>query len=613
MKFKEVIYSLLTENQEGIYKKYFSDVERRTFIRIADADPKTKIIDGKIIKLGSYYPFLINMYRNGNLKLEDLPKATEYFELVYKYQIKIGQMKITSIPQLYEIVKDKIVKTQTTLASLIKALDPNEYEVKHNGDSWFVIVPKSEKAASYLGVNTEWCTAWGEYSLNPQHKDKSNRFDTYSSPQNPLYIIVNKENENDKYQLHFSTDQLKNPADNEITNRPQFFNDRLEVKKIFFPSLYISNPELDNVKSELSKAKKFLSQSDLLILREIIYKEYGGVNPFIDALNGEDEDDIVAFISDDIVKCSVSDGKLEFEVKSLPPSLDGYDDALRTLRNWEYNAYNDVLDSEYYNYKSDASEILSAYLSNYYEDNRAKLIDLFGFYCANYDSFIEFAENSGLYDNEKVRDKYLDDFASETSSSLESAVREEIKNYEEKLELETHWGTFKIIKAPIEKIIEFVNEKEIYSIESFEMFIRDYMDYHDLPDTDYVEYPEYDYGYPTQAIMNEAFDDYFDDRHEEFYDNEETGCKETREKLIKIFEKYFSDSGVYENEFVKIELKQPWFKNFKCEDGVDIKLYNKKTNKTEEGYVQVDNLVNHMQIEPLFERLSFKSILKNIN
>jgi hypothetical protein len=112
--------------------------------------------------------------------------------------------------------------------------------------------------------------------------------------------------------------------------------------------------------------------------------------------------------------------------------------------------------------------------------------------------------------------------------------------------------------------------------------------------------------------MNNAFDDYFDDKHEEFFDNEETGCKETREKLIKIFEKYFSDSGVYENEFVRIELKQPWFQNFTCENGINIKLYNKKTNKTEEGSVLVDNLVNHMQIEPLFERLSFKSILKDI-
>ncbi len=612
MKFKEIIYNLLTEDQEGVYKKHFSDVERRTFIRIASADPKTNIVDDKIIRLGSYYPFLINMYRNGNLKFEDLPKATEYLELVYKYQMKIGQMKINSIPDLYELVKDKIAKTKTTLAALIEALDPKEYEVKHNGDSWFVIVPKSEKASSYLGVNTEWCTAWGSYSLNPDHKDRSNRFSSYS-PQGPLFIIVNKENESDKYQLHFPSNQLKNPADNEVTNRANFFNERLEIKKLFFPSLYLSEPELENVKSELAKGKKFLSNSDLSILREIVYKEYGGVNPFVDALNKEDEEVLINFISDENVECSVDKGYLEFEVKALPSSVDGYDDSLRTLRSWEYEAYNNVSDSEYDSYRHDAKDILSGYLSTYYENNKPKLIELFGFYCRTYESFMEFADNTGLYQNEKVKDEYLDEFTTGTGAALENAVKAIIKQYEDILELETNWSSGKTLRAPIEKLIEFISEKEIYSIESFETFITDYMEYYDLPDSDYVEYPEYDYEYPSQEIMDNAFDAYFENKHEEFFDNEEPGCKETREKLIKIFEKYFSDSGVYENEFIKIELKQPWFKNFTCENGVDVKLHNKKTNKTEEGYVQVDNLVNHMQIEPLFERLSFKSILKNIN
>jgi hypothetical protein len=611
MKFREVIYGLLTEDQEGVYKKHFSDVERKTFIRIADADPKTKIIDNKIIRLGSYYPFLINMYRNGNLKFEDLPKATEYLELVYKYQMKIGQMKINSIPDLYDIVKDKIAKTKTTLASLIEALDPKEYEIKHNGDSWFVVVPKSEKASSYLGVNTEWCTAWGDYSLNPEHKDRSCRFSSYS-PQGPLYIIVNKENENDKYQLHFPSNQLKNPADNEVSNRPKFFNERLEVKKLFFPSLYISNPDLSDVKSELAKGKKFLDQSDLTIYRESVYREYGGTNPFVTALNNEDEDELATFLTDESANYSISGGNLEIEVKSLPSSVEGYDDSLRTLRSWHNDAYNSVSESEYDSYRYEAQNILSGYLSDYYEKNKAKLIDLFGFYCRTYEKFLEFAENTGIYKNENIRDEYIDKFTEGTAPSLETAIDTIIKEYEGVLELETYWGSDKVIKAPVEKLIEFISEKEIYSIDSLEDFIRDYMDYYDLPDSDYVEYPEYDYEYPSQEVMDNAFDDYFDKKHEEFFDDEETGCKEVRDRLIKIFEKYFTDQGVFENEFVRIELKQPWFQNFTCENGVNIKLYNKKTNKTEEGSVQVDNLVNHMQIEPLFERLSFKSILKDI-
>jgi len=70
MKFKEILYSLLTEDQEGVYKKYFSDIDRTTFIRIASADPKTKIANDKIERLGSYYRFLIDMHRKAPLKMK---------------------------------------------------------------------------------------------------------------------------------------------------------------------------------------------------------------------------------------------------------------------------------------------------------------------------------------------------------------------------------------------------------------------------------------------------------------------------------------------------------------------------------------------------------------
>lgn len=68
MKFRNILYTLLTEDQEGFYKKYFSDIKRDTFIRIVSADPKTIIENDKILRLGSYYKFLIDMYKNGNLK-----------------------------------------------------------------------------------------------------------------------------------------------------------------------------------------------------------------------------------------------------------------------------------------------------------------------------------------------------------------------------------------------------------------------------------------------------------------------------------------------------------------------------------------------------------------
>ncbi len=610
MKFKDILYGILTEDQEGVYKKYFSDIKRDHFIRIVSADPKTVIKDDKILRLGSYYSFLIAMYKNNNLKFEDLPKAKEYLELIYKYNIKIGQMKIQTISDLYEIVKDKIAKTNANLSEVISALDKSEYSVKTNDDDWFIVVPLTEKAAAYLGVNTEWCTTWGNYCLNPKYKDRTNHFKTYS-PQGPLYIIVNKKNESEKYQLHFPSNQLKDAADIEVKSRPDFFNNKQEVKKYFFPSLFASETNIENIKSELTKAKKFLDESDLAFYREKLYAEYGNTNPFVAALNNENEEDLIKFISDENITYSIYRGNLEFEYKNVTASLDGYDSALSTLRSWEYNAYNDVSDSEYYSYRDSSQDILEGYLTTYYEKNKTKLIELFGFYCRDYDNFINFSQESGLFKDENVKDKYLEEFTSGSGAALENAASATIKEYEAILDIRQGWST-KTATMPLEKVIDYVADKELYSIESFETFIDGYIEHHDLPDGDYVDYPEYDYVYPSQDFMEEVFDEYFENKHEEFFDGENGGCKEDKDKLIKIFEKYFSGSGVYENEFVKIELKQPWFKNFTCEDGIKITLLNKKTNKTEEGFVQVDSLVNHMQIEPLFERLSLSNLIKNI-
>lgn len=611
MKFRNIIYSLLTEDQEGVYRKYFSDVKRETFIRIASADPKTLINDDKIIKLGSYYKFLIDMYRNGNLKFEDLPKATEYLELVYKYRMKIGQMKIETISDLYELVKDKIVKTNKSLSELISALDKSEYSVKLNEGSWFVVVPLTEKASAYLGANTEWCTTWGKYCLNPDYKDRTNHFNTYN-PQGPLYIIINKENEADKYQLHFPSNQLKNPADVEIKNRPAFFNEKLEVKKYFFPSLYISDPSIDNVKSELTKGKKFLDGSDIAIYREVIFAEYGGTNPFVAALQQEDEDVLEKFITDENVSYSITRGDLEFEIDNLTSSLEGYDEGIRTLRVWEDNAYNDVSDNEFYDYRDNSYDTLHGYLKTYYEEHSANLIDLFGMSCKTFESYLKFLEKNDIYKNEHVRDEYIDEFTNGTGAALANVCREEINQYEAILDVKTGWSK-KTITIPIEKVIEYIGEKEIYELDSLEEFMSGYIYHYDLPSGDYMDYPEYQYTYPTQDFMDNVFDTYFEKLHKELYGDDDPKCVESKKKFLNIFEKYFNGNDAFENEFVRIELQQPWYEDFSCEDGVKVNyLLNKKTNEKFSGYMQVDSFINYIQSEPLLEKLSLYNLSSDI-
>ena len=59
-----------------IYHKYYSNIDRNTFNKIVGSDP-TSTIDGDLY-MGKYSKWLINLFLNKKLKLEDLYKATEY-------------------------------------------------------------------------------------------------------------------------------------------------------------------------------------------------------------------------------------------------------------------------------------------------------------------------------------------------------------------------------------------------------------------------------------------------------------------------------------------------------------------------------------------------------
>jgi hypothetical protein len=614
MKFKDIILEwLITENKEEIYKKYYSDIDRDNFIRVIHGDPKTVVIGDRIDNIGKHAKLLLDMFRKKTLKLEDLPKANEYLTLVYQYNIPVDYKKIQTIPELYNLVKDKIAKVQTSLGELIKLLETNEYSVKHNGDTWFIVQPKTEKAAAYLGVNTEWCTTWGKYCLNPDYKDRTPHFTTYA-PQGPLYIIVNKENESDKYQLHFPSNQLKNPADSEVGNRPNFFNERLEVKKYFFPTIYESDPSKDDIKRDLPRAKKFLDKSDTTILLDGFVAYFGDTNPFVKTLHEENADALSEFITDESMKdFSFYEGNFTIELTNLPSLADSYQNAVSNLRMSAENAHNNAWENESYQYQQEAEEIIGGYLINYYEKNKEDLIDTFGNVCKTYEMFSGLF-GKDIFDDEKIKDSYLDEFSNGTGASEAAAYNALADEYEQSLEVDRGWS-YHEVKFPIEKLIEFILEKEVLLIDNLDSFIEDYLYHYDLPSDDYSDYPEFDYIYPTQEFMDGVFDDHIKSVANKYKSalemDQEYGkeCLDAKNKIADAVTKHFNQNSEFENEFVKIKLERSWIKTLDCDKGIEVVLTNKKTNETYKGYMQIDSVINHMNIEPLLENMSFGKIL----
>ena len=216
-----------------IKSKYYSDIADDVFNQIVSSDPKTVVRDGEVMKVGKYSKLLLSMYRQGNLKLEDLPKANEYLEIVYKRQIPLNA-NLNNLAELYELVKPYMLNDgETDLSVLVDYLDSGQYEMVMDGEQWYIFKPKDEKAACVLGSGTEWCTTWGPNSTNSRYKDRNNMFGHYNK-QGSMYIIINKKDNSDKYQFHVPSRQFMNKADQQV-NLDSFFKNKEEVFLYFNP------------------------------------------------------------------------------------------------------------------------------------------------------------------------------------------------------------------------------------------------------------------------------------------------------------------------------------------------------------------------------------------
>ena len=123
-------------------------------------------------------------------------------------------MKIHTKKQLI----DKTERQDTKKESDIEKEADKVYE----DSKWVVYVPKTYSASCKLWQGTKWCTATTE---------TSDYYDNYSSD-GKLYIIINRQNPQEKYQFHFETRSFMDGDDEEI-NLAQFMGNNDGLSKFF--------------------------------------------------------------------------------------------------------------------------------------------------------------------------------------------------------------------------------------------------------------------------------------------------------------------------------------------------------------------------------------------
>jgi hypothetical protein len=203
------LYNLICEaaTLDDIYVKYYSDIDRGIFNKIVSSDPTWR--EDKPNKMGKFGKWLLKLWVNRKLMLEDLYKATEYLSYFVKYNNRIEVKDINkyhSLPELYNIVKVFMDNPEiaTSNSDEVRRIKEGADKVFENGE-WLVIVPHTKEASCYYGKGTQWCTA---------AEQSHNMFDHYNNQGN-LYINIRK-SDGEKFQFHFESGSFMDATDTPI-------------------------------------------------------------------------------------------------------------------------------------------------------------------------------------------------------------------------------------------------------------------------------------------------------------------------------------------------------------------------------------------------------------
>jgi hypothetical protein len=604
MKFELIIEDLLNElSGTEIYNKYYSKIPYDEFKSIVDSDPQTTIGgDGVIARLGKYAKLLLNMYQKGGLRLEDLEKAKEYLGYVYSHKIPVEINKINELGDLYNVVKDYIVKDTKSLSEILKVLSQEEFKVLHNGEGWYIFQPLTEKAACYLGVNTEWCTTWGPYSLNKKNKDRGNLYQRYAKD-GPLFIMINKSDQNDKYQFHFESKQFMDKDDRRI-DTSNFFKNKIELRNFFFPS-FLGEVSNDELQLELKRIDVLPEEDGAMLIK----KSVGQIdNPLVNAILNEDEVALEQLIISDELNGSVeiSGGRLVIPVSDLKEDTQSLYDVIsyyeyESENGWQY-VYDDMRDRGIDEYEE---EQLLKFFSDYYEANSSELGSSLGI--RNFEQFQKmFFDNYKSNDN--IQEDFWTDIADLSYGNYETANESELNEFKNLIEFEYGFeilmSVVSVVKFLIRKNIKGINDENGISLWDF---MDGYISSNNLP-TEYeriydfsIVYPKYGENNSLTKRTNELFDQYMDDSESTHH------CAKLRQTLNDVMNKFFKNSTTFENEHIQVRLKST---EIDCVNGtVKVEYTNKDTGETYGGWrsnndtVKVENLASLVTNYKLFENL----------
>lgn len=616
MELYKIFKELLNEATPiEIYEKFYKSIPDSIFIKIVSSDPQSVVVPSlnddvnlRVKRMGKFSKLLLSLYMKNNLKIEDLPKAKDYLTLIYKHNASIDVNKIKQLGDLYELVKRYIALNDSSLSNILSTLSETDYKLLFNGNDWVIYQPLTEIGSCYLGVNTQWCTTWGPHSLDPKNKDKTNYFDHYNKT-GVLYIIINKKNENDKYQFHFEGKQFMNPGDNQI-DTSNFLYKNVEVKNFFFPSLVTKVEDTDLIDSQMKKMD-LLGDNDILTLSKILFADKINNNKLCyDLLNKNEEEIEQQIVDDDFKNVSFEGNRIVFNGFSIGSELDELHTTITAYEQDINNSYDAIYDDvksqiNDNNYDENNESVLVPFFKKYYEENIVKINEDLGIF--NYQSFEKYYLSDFIKDS-NIEQTYCEKYADINYPTYQSEVQNELNNITKYINIDSDYGRTHEVKLNLTFFVQFLLIRGIMKIENnLEQLIDDFISFKNISsEYNYEIMYHINYKDVKWSDMESDVEKYFDDLIDEIEFPME--CLELRKKFDQIYSGLFKNKEVFENEHVYVKISS----GVDCENGsVKIEYKNKDTDETFGGDVKVDSLASYVTNYKLFESfVRFKKIIK---
>jgi hypothetical protein len=603
MNLINIFESLLLEaTPEEIHSSYYSDIPFDTFKLISSSDPGSVFSGEQLKKIGKYTKLLLTMFKRKNLKLEDLPKAKEYLSYVYKHAVPLDVNKIKTLADLYQVVKGYYVKDTKNLTDVLQAIDESEYKKIFQSENWTIFVPLTEKAACYLGVNTEWCTTWGPLSLNPDYKDRTNRFE-YHNRTDKLYIIINNTNLNEKYQFHFPTKQFMDKEDKRIDSG-EFLEKHTDIRNFFFPSFVKDDLSQNEILLEIGRLP-VLSPSDSTKLIEKVSSKLAGVNPLIRAIINRDEDEVNKLITDPEMKDTIdfNGTNISFYFDKLAGDLSDVESVIGSYKTDIHYSVDRIYDDISNEDDEWRDKRLEGFFEMYYKENINKLKSEYGI--LDYEKFkTEFFDN--FKNDNRVNEEVYNEYTNINVAEYESTCQELINDIKKYISFVDTYRDNRV-DVNIGYFILFLGKENIQSVPEYvEDLLSNYINHYNI-ETEYEGVYEYNHQEPKyEGDIQFAIEKYFDTLFDDFEGTQE--CTKLRLQLSNIIQKLFKGSTTFENDKVRVEIPNL---GIDCEtQSVNIIFWNKETGKKYEGAVKIENLPSYVTNYKLFESIiDFKRFL----